>query len=173
MQIARTRVDATGDFAGLCDDEETRGFALKVMDLRDLLEPFLGRTPCRWPTALRLTQTMTFQVLCTIQGVYFALTGLWPLVHMPSFMRVTGPKTDRWLVRTVGALALAIGLALLVASRKEPHDATASIGVLSAIAFLLVDVVYVAKRTIGPVYLLDAGTEALLFAGWAAWVFGH
>ena len=42
--------------------------------------------------------------LAMIQGAYFLATGIWPLLHLASFMRVTGPKTDRWLVKTVGAL---------------------------------------------------------------------
>ena len=31
-----------------------------------------------------------------IQGVYYALTGIWPVVHIGSFMKVTGPKRDLW-----------------------------------------------------------------------------
>jgi hypothetical protein len=27
-------------------------------------------------------------------GGFYLLTGVWPLVHMPSFLAVTGPKTD-------------------------------------------------------------------------------
>ena len=38
-----------------------------------------------------------------IQGVYFALTGIWPLLDLSSFQWVTGPKQDLWLVQTVGA----------------------------------------------------------------------
>ena len=40
--------------------------------------------------------------LAIAQGVYFAATGVWPLIDMRSFERVTGPKADKWLVRTVG-----------------------------------------------------------------------
>jgi hypothetical protein len=32
--------------------------------------------------------------LAGLQGAYFLVTGVWPLVHMPSFLAVTGPKTD-------------------------------------------------------------------------------
>ncbi|VTR52312.1 Uncharacterised protein [Sphingobacterium thalpophilum] len=45
-----------------------------------------------------------------IQGIYYCLTGIWPVIHISSFMAVTGPKTDLWLVKMVGLLSLAIGL---------------------------------------------------------------
>lgn len=38
------------------------------------------------------------------QGIYYVASGLWPLLHMRSFEAVTGPKRDKWLVNTVGAL---------------------------------------------------------------------
>ena len=42
--------------------------------------------------------------LAVLQGAYFGLTAAWALVHIDSFMRVTGAKTDVWLVKTVAAL---------------------------------------------------------------------
>ncbi len=51
------------------------------------------------------------------QGAYYLLTGVWPLINMDSFERVTGAKTDKWLVKTVGVLVAAIGGSLMVAAR--------------------------------------------------------
>jgi hypothetical protein len=48
-----------------------------------------------------------------VQSVYMLLTGIWPLVHIESFMVVTGPKADIWLVKTVGAMLIPIALTLL------------------------------------------------------------
>jgi hypothetical protein len=101
--------------------------------------------------------------LATVQGVYYLVTGLWPIVSMRSFEWVTGRKTDRWLVRMVGLLAAAIGLALL-RGRDEPIDP--ALPVASAAAFTAVDVVYAAKGTISPIYLGDAVVELGLIAGW-------
>jgi hypothetical protein len=39
-----------------------------------------------------------------VQGLYFLMTGLWPLVSIGTFQHVTGPKIDLWLVNTVGVL---------------------------------------------------------------------
>lgn len=106
--------------------------------------------------------------LAVAQGAYLVVTGLWPLAHMRSFEAVTGPKTDRWLVVTVGALLGVIGGVLLRAGRREAVSpemrllATGSASTLAAI-----DCLYVARRRISPVYLLDAALEAGLLAAWA------
>jgi len=38
--------------------------------------------------------------------------GIWSLVSIGSFQKVTGPKTDVWLVKTVGVLVIGVGAAL-------------------------------------------------------------
>ena len=96
-------------------------------------------------------------------AAYYAVTGLWPIVSMRSFEAVTGPKTDRWLVKMVGALAMANAGALAFGLRRENVAAeTIALGVMSAIAFAAIDITYVARRRIRPVYLADAAVEMLL-----------
>jgi len=105
----------------------------------------------------------------TAQGGYFVVTGLWPLVHMPSFEAVTGRKREGWLVKTVGGVVAVIGGVLLDAARKRRVDRTAATLAIGSAAVLAgVDVVYVAKRRISPVYLLDAAVELGLVSLWAA-----
>ncbi len=107
--------------------------------------------------------------LLLLQGAYYGLTGLWPLLSMRSFERVTGEKTDDWLVKTVGALIVAVALPLLVAG--ERGQATPEIVLLAAgcaAALGLVDVVYSVKRVISPIYLLDAVVEAALVGAYVA-----
>lgn len=102
------------------------------------------------------------------QAVYYCLTGLWPWLSMASFEAVTSPKTDDWLVQTVGALVVAIGLALGVAARTGDRTAsTITLAAASAAAFILVDVVFVLGGTIPPIYLGDALVEAAILAGLA------
>jgi hypothetical protein len=36
------------------------------------------------------------------QSIYYIATGLWPVFNLRSFERVTGPKTDGWLVKQAG-----------------------------------------------------------------------
>src|SRR5688572_8984286 len=105
--------------------------------------------------------------LAMTQAVYYAATGVWPLLDIESFERVTGPKTDRWLVRTVGALVTVIGASLSLAARDDPaRGETVVLAAGSALALGTIDVVYVAKRRISPVYLVDALAQAALLVVW-------
>ena len=98
-------------------------------------------------------------------AAYYTATGAWPLVHMRSFEAVTGPKTDRWLVKMVGALALANGAVLAFGARRETvQPETVLLAVCSALAFSAIDVVYVTRGRIAPVYLGDAAVELALAA---------
>ena len=99
------------------------------------------------------------------QAVYYVVTGIWPLVSMRTFELVTGPKTDDWLVQTVGVLAAVIGVALFVGSRRDsPDRETLTLSILSALGFIAVDVVFVSTGTIGPIYLADAAVQGVMVA---------
>jgi len=103
------------------------------------------------------------------QGGYFLLTGLWPLLSIKTFQLVTGPKTDLWLVKTVGVVVAAIGATLIMAgSRRQQAPEIPLLGISSAAALGGIDLVYVAKGRIPRVYLLDALAEAGLIACWLA-----
>ena len=102
-----------------------------------------------------------------VQGIYYLITGVWPLVSMDTFLAVTGPKTDLWLVRTVGALLAVIAVVLLTAAVRQ--DRWTEIGVLavgSAAVLLVIDVIYVVLQVIPPVYLADAAVELVLLSRW-------
>jgi hypothetical protein len=106
-------------------------------------------------------------LLALVQGAYFLLTGIWPILHRPSFEAVTGPKTDFWLVRTVGSLIAVIGAVLVLTGLRDKSTAeTVTLGAGSAAALLAVDVNYVARGRISPVYLLDAALEVALLLLW-------
>ncbi len=112
--------------------------------------------------------------LLLIQGGFYVVTGLWPLLHMPSFLAVTGPKRDRWLVRTVGALILVVGLYLLVlAARGLIHSETAVLAAGCALALAVVDVTYVSRGAIDRIYLADAAVELVLTVLWVSAVSLH
>lgn len=105
--------------------------------------------------------------LAWLQGLYFVVTGVWPLVHMASFEAVTGPKTDDWLVRAVGVLVLVVGLALLAsAARLRVPAEVALLAVGSALGLATIDVVYATTDVISDLYLLDALAEVALVLLW-------
>lgn len=102
-----------------------------------------------------------------LQGIYYLLTGVWPLLSIDTFQMVTGPKTDLWLVQTVGALIAVVGGVLLLAAWRR--HATAEVVLLAlgnALALGAVDVVFVVRQIIAPIYLLDAAAEAVLILFW-------
>lgn len=100
------------------------------------------------------------------QGSYFLLTGLWPVADIDSFMLVTGPKADIWLVKMVGLLAASAGLTLLYYARKGTDNAARILGSFTAFSFLAVDVYYVVARVIPVIYLADAAVELIFICWW-------
>src|SRR5688572_32221969 len=101
-----------------------------------------------------------FAVLCSVQGLYCLVTGVWPLVSIDTFQMVTGPKTDHlvtgresdhWLVMTVGALVTAVGLALLVAAWRRSRSAEiAVLAIGCAVGLTAIDAIYVAREVLRP-----------------------
>ena len=98
-------------------------------------------------------------------AAYYIASGVWPLAHMHSFEAVTGPKTDKWLVKMVAALVVANGVALAFGTRRDTIAAeTIVLATCSAAAFAAIDLVFVSRGTIQPVYLGDAAVELALAA---------
>jgi hypothetical protein len=103
-----------------------------------------------------------------VQGVFYVATGLWPIVHLRSFEAVTGPKYDKWLARTMGGMITAVGTALIAgAFERRQSRALRILGIGSAVALGLADVIYAARGRISKVYLGDAIAEGALVASWA------
>ncbi|MDQ4075670.1 MAG: hypothetical protein M3220_05400 [Chloroflexota bacterium] len=119
-------------------------------------------------TASSHSSLRLFRFLATVQGLYYLVTGIWPLVHLRSFEAVSGPKRDDWLVKTVGVLIAVVGAVLLLAAaRRRASFELSLLAAGSAAGLTGIDLVYVARGTIPPVYLLDALGEIGLLAGWA------
>jgi hypothetical protein len=113
--------------------------------------------------------SLTPPLLALLQGGFYLITGLWPIIDLGSFEAVTGPKTDGWLVHTAGGLIAAIGLALLVAgARRNVSPEIRLLAICSALVLTLIELVYVVGGRIGAVYLLDALVEIAPIAGWVA-----
>jgi hypothetical protein len=103
------------------------------------------------------------------QGLYFAAAGVWPLLHMRSFEAVTGPKVDKWLVKTVGVLVAVVGGVLVTAAvRRRITTETAGLAVGTAAGLGAIDTIYAGKGRIAPIYFADAAVEAAIVAGWVA-----
>jgi hypothetical protein len=100
-----------------------------------------------------------------IQAAYYLGSAAWPLVSMASFVAITGPKADLWLVRMVALLILVIGVTLGIAVlRGRLQIEILACALLSCLAFIGIDTVYSLSGVISRVYLGDAALEALFFA---------
>lgn len=116
--------------------------------------------------------TINLARLAIFQGVFYMLTGIWPILHMDSFIAVTGPKVDLWLVRTVGMLIFFIGTGIFTAGiRKQVNISNIIIAAGAAFGLMVVDVTYVWLDVISPIYLLDAVVELILVILWIILVF--
>ena len=162
IRVARALVSLSGSTAGavirpavaqlLADLQRFGRVSLRtVRSGRRLLRGTARRATSRRTTILRA------------QGAYYLLSGLWAVVDRRGFETVTGRKTDYWLVRTVGLLAAATGASLLTGARDaRPSPETTVLAVSAGASFTAVDLVFVAKRRIRPVYLADAAVHGLL-----------
>lgn len=107
------------------------------------------------------------RALLAFQGLFYFLTGIWPIVHMVSFLQASGVKTDLWLVNTVGALLAVSGLAFIFsASKNDTGPGIRAVAMGEAAALTAIDVTYVYLGTIPDVYLADAIAEVCLIAAW-------
>lgn len=105
--------------------------------------------------------------LLKVQGLYYLATGLWPILHLQSFLRVTGDKTDLWLIATVGGLLAASGFASWIGGLRD--ERSVALGVANAgqaLVLLGIDVFYVRNNQISPVYLFDAIPQVFFFLFW-------
>jgi hypothetical protein len=108
-------------------------------------------------------------LLARMQGACNVVGGIWPLLHLPSFEAVFGPKTDRWLVRTVAALLVANGWTQLRTPPSADGLAQARrLGVGTALSLGAIDVRYGLPGRISRRYLADAVLEATWIAAWLA-----
>ena len=102
-----------------------------------------------------------------IQGSYFVLMGLWPLLSIVTFQHITGPKTDLWLVKTVGVLLIMVGAVLILAAYRRRIDLEmAVLGIGTALALITIEIIYVFSGLISAVYLGDTLIEIFLIIGW-------
>jgi hypothetical protein len=107
--------------------------------------------------------------LAIAQGTYLVLSGAWPLVHLRSFEKVTGPKPEGWLTKGVGACWANVGLHLIQAGRRRGRARRdiRGLAVRMALTFAAFDLYYAGvRRRISPVYLLNGFVQLGFVALW-------
>ena len=102
-----------------------------------------------------------------LQAAYYLVSGIWPLVGIESFQKVSGRKTDLWLVKTVGVIVTVIGAVIGSAGvRKRITPEIAGLAIGSASGLATIEVVYAGKRRISRIYLLDTLLSVVMITAW-------
>lgn len=102
-----------------------------------------------------------------LQGLYFMITGIWPLVHIESFLYITGCKTDIWLVKTVGLLILPYSvLCFYAVTNTKRNNVIAIVNIMCCLGLAGIDLYYYLKGAISWVYLIDLSLEIVFSTYW-------
>ena len=108
-----------------------------------------------------------YKLTLWLQGIYTFLTAVWPIVHIESFMEVSGYKTDVWLVKTVSVLLLSISVCMLVATlSKQINIPVGVLALLVATGMAYVDFYYGLNDIIWNIYMADGVIEILFLVSW-------
>jgi hypothetical protein len=111
--------------------------------------------------------TKIYRLLLWIEGLYSLVTAVWPIVHIDSFMEVTGPKTDVWLVKTVSVLILAIAVFLLLQLRyASPVIPVAVLALIMSAGLIVIDFYYPSINRISDVYMADGVIQVIFVCAW-------
>jgi hypothetical protein len=110
---------------------------------------------------------MSALMLARVHGAANLIGGLWPLLHLRSFEAVFGPKTDRWLVKTVSGLLVVNGLTQLGTTSTPDSIAQARrLGIGTAAVLGMIDLIYAPIGRISKMYLADAAVEVGWIVAW-------
>jgi hypothetical protein len=110
---------------------------------------------------------MSALTLARAQGAANLIGGLWPLLHLKSFEAVFGPKTDRWLVKTVSGLLVVNGVTQLATTSAAKSIAQARrLGIGTAAVLATIDLIYAPMGRISKMYLADAVVEVGWIVAW-------
>jgi hypothetical protein len=108
-----------------------------------------------------------YKTILIVQGVYTLLTALWAIVDIDSFMKVTGPKNDIWLVKTVAVVLLAVGLTFLAFTFQPKINLAAIVLALSSsLGLAIIDFYYVSEGIISRIYGVDGIIQIAFFIIW-------
>jgi hypothetical protein len=110
---------------------------------------------------------MNAKSLAIGQGIFYFISGVWPIAHYESFEKVTGPKIDDWLVKTMGGMIASTGLSLIQgAVEKDSKSNLFPLGALPAFVLGTSAGYYATKGRISKIYFLDAFVEYSIVTAW-------
>jgi hypothetical protein len=113
-----------------------------------------------------------YRHLLWIQGIYILLTAVWPLIDMESFLKISGPKTDIWLVKTVAVLLIPIAILFISTIFFSSHPLPVLlVGIATSAGLASIELYYTANHTIKWVYAVDGILQICFFLLWGYLLF--
>jgi hypothetical protein len=108
--------------------------------------------------------------LALAHGAYLLAAGVWPVLHLRSFAKVTGPKPEGWLSKGVGMSWANLGAALVAAgARGKVSQELRLVAASTALSVAGMDFWYAGvRRRISPVFLVNGLVELGFAAAWVA-----
>lgn len=99
------------------------------------------------------------------QGVYYLLTGLWPLVHFHSFASIVNLPTQPFQAHRFAVLVVVIGAFLLEHVRRGTTGPSPTLlGLAAAAAIALVEAIWLPRITGASGLWVDLGVQLALVA---------
>jgi len=114
------------------------------------------------------------RIIPLIQAVYFLITAVWPLVHLTSFLAVTGDKKEIWLLETVSILLLPYCLILIhLAFTSENNVIMPIAALLSSLGLGVIEIYYFLNGTIKWVYAVDSILQFIFVFYWILYIYNR
>ena len=114
--------------------------------------------------------TRNIRWLLIAHASYLCIGGSWPLLHLPSFEAVTGPKVDDFLVRSVAGILLWTAVVLYTQVPKPRFaPSTGSLALGLSLVLGLVAVIGAASGSSRWVYFIDGAIHLGFALAWT-WV---
>lgn len=99
------------------------------------------------------------------QGVYYVLTGLWPLLHFDSFARFVALDVIPFQAQSFAAVIIVIGASLIEAARREPPGPYPTmLGAAVAGAIAIVSLFWLPRTGVASGLWIDFAVEVAIAA---------
>ena len=101
----------------------------------------------------------------TAQGLYYILTGLWPLAHFSSFSRAVALPVNPYQAQVFGAILVVLGAHFIETGRRDaPGSSTTLLGIAIAGAIAVVDMVWLPRLGTVSALWIDLVVEVAIAA---------
>lgn len=133
----------------------------------------LATAPRELPSDLRqLTSRRPESPVAFVQGTYYLLIGLWPVLAIDSLL--TGNATaEPWQLRAFGIAVALVGAVLLAGARRNDLPGAARSGIAVALALAVFDAALMLTGSAPPIYLGDALIQVAFVFWWSRSLMPH